>query len=196
MTNLSNLREPRTLQEQPPRPSLASAPLDHVPGVDGLESGARARQMAQIVEAMPDGIVTISRDWKFTFANRRALEMVDLPDIVGRDIFELFPGNLQEPFQTAYRTAMEQRIDIRFEAFHPIPLNLWLKIAACPYDEGIIVFFSDITQRKQAELRETNTARRLAKVMELTSDAVVSVDREWRFTYLNGNAQRDRKSVV
>ena len=146
--------------------------------------------MAQIVEAMPDGIVTISRDWKFTFANRRALEMVDLPDIVGRDIFELFPGNLQEPFQTAYRTAMEQRIDIRFEAFHPIPLNLWLKIAACPYDEGIIVFFSDITQRKEAELRETNTAHRLAEVMELTSDAVVSVDREWRFTYLNGNAQR------
>ena len=33
------------------------------------------------------------------------------------------------------------------------------------------------------------TTRRLNQVMEVTSDAIVSVDRDWIYTYLNANAQ-------
>ena len=154
------------------------------------ESASLARQMAQVLEASPGGIVTVGKDWKFSFVNRRALEIVGTPDIVGHDIWELFPGNLLEPFQTAYRTAMDKRIETSFEAFHPKPLNLWVKVTTRPYEDGIIIFFSDITERKQAELRETATARRLEQVLDVTSDAVASVDREWRYSYLNGNAQR------
>ena len=147
-------------------------------------------QLQAIFDAMPDGVVTVDRDWRFAFANKRALEIVNTPQIVGHDIFQLFPGNLEEPFQSTYRTAMEKRIASGFEAFHSDPLNLWLKVEARPYDGGIIVFFSDITARKLSELREQATAQRLAEVLEATSDAVASLDRNWRYTFLNQNAFR------
>jgi PAS domain S-box-containing protein len=154
---------------------------------------AITRQVRQVFEAIPDGVVIVDQDWRFSFANQRALELVGNPDILGHNIFELFPGNGEEPFGSSYRTTMAQRIPTAFEAFHTAPINLWLKVQAKPFtlndrDEGIIVFFSDISERKQAELREKETARRLAQTLEVTSDAVITLDRQWRFTFLNNNA--------
>ncbi len=147
--------------------------------------------MRQIFDAMPDAVVAIDRDWVFTFANRRALEIVSRDVIVGHNIFELFPGNREEPFHSTYRNAMEQRAEGSFEAFHPAPLNLWLKVEARPLEgDGILVFFSDITERRLAQQREQSTAQRLAEVLEVTSDAIASLDRQWRYTFLNANAQR------
>lgn len=151
---------------------------------------AAARQIRQVFEATADGIVIIDRNWRFTFANQRALELVGSTDIIGHDIFELFPGNLEEPFQSTYRGTMATRMPNEFEAFHGHPLNLWVHVLAKPYEDGIIVFFSDITARKNAELREQATANRLAQVLEVTSDAVVLLDREWRYTFLNTNAKK------
>ena len=34
---------------------------------------ASARQVRQIFEAIPDGVVIVDRDWRFSFANQRAL---------------------------------------------------------------------------------------------------------------------------
>ncbi len=147
--------------------------------------------MRQIFDAMPDGVVTVGLDWTFTFANRRALEIVSRDIIVGHNIFELFPGNRDEPFYSTYKNAMERRIEGSFEAFHTQPLNLWLKVEARPHEgDGIIVFFSDVTERKQAELREQTAAQRLAEVLAVTSDAVIALDRDWRYTFLNENAHK------
>ncbi len=151
---------------------------------------AVTRQVRQAFEAIPDGVVIIGKDWSFQFANQRALELVGNIDIVGHDIFELFPGNNEEPFGSSYRKTMAERVPTEFEAFHPAPLNMWVKVRAKAYEDGIIVFFSDISARKMAELREFEMARRLNQVLEVTSDAVASLDREWRYSYLNGNAQR------
>jgi PAS domain S-box-containing protein len=148
------------------------------------------RIVRQAFEAIPEGVVIVDKDWRFTFANQRALDLVGTRDILGHNIFELFPGNAEEPFGSAYRATMATREPTEFEAFHGDPINTWFKVQAKPYDDGIIIFFADITRRKMAELREQETARRLAQVLDVTSDAVATLDREWRYTYLNANAQR------
>jgi PAS domain S-box-containing protein len=153
-----------------------------------------ADQVRLAFEAIPDGVVIIDSEWRFTFANQRSLEILGHTDILGKNIFELFPGNAREPFDSSYRHTMATRQPSEFEAFNGEPLNTWFRVQAKPYtqgdDEGIIVFFSDVSQRKQSELREQEAARRLAQVLEVTSDAVVSLDRQWRFTYLNTHARR------
>jgi PAS domain S-box-containing protein len=154
---------------------------------------AITRQVRQVFEAIPDGVVIVDQDWRFSFANQRALEVVGQSAIVGHNMFELFPGNHEEPFGSSYRTTMALRVPTEFEAFHTAPINAWLKVQAKPFalheqDAGIIIFFSDITARKEAEMREKETARRLAQTLEVTSDAVCTLDREWRYTFLNSNA--------
>ena len=177
----------------PPSPQSDQAPIPSAAG-DSEALRAAAEQVRLAFEAIPDGVVIIDSNWRFTFANQRALEMVGRADILGKDIFELFPGNAEEPFNSTYRSTMATRRPSEFEAFNGEPLNTWFRVQAKPYtqdaDEGIIVFFSDISERKRAELREQETARTLAQVLEVTSDAVATLDREWRYTYLNANAHR------
>ncbi len=149
---------------------------------------AADRERRQILETIPDAIVIVDRDWRFTFANQRALQLVNETDVLGHNIFELFPGNLEEPFHSCYRKTMAERVPTEFEAYYGGALDLWLKVQARPHEDGIVVFFSNITERKHSELREQQTAQRLAQVMDVTSDAIFTLDREWRITYMNPNA--------
>ncbi len=149
-----------------------------------------SRQVRLAFEAIPEGVVIIGNDWRFTFANQCAQKLLGTAEIVSHNIFELFPGNAEEPFASAYRSTMTTRESTEFEAFHGEPINTWFKVQVKPYEDGIIVFFADISRRKVAELREQETAVRLAQVLDVTSDAVITLDRNWRFTYLNPQASR------
>ena len=142
----------------------------------------------RLFEASPECIVVVDRAWRFRLVNRRATELLGVPDLVGRNLFEAFPGNLEEPYQSAYRRAMEDATAGKFEAYYPAPLDLWFEVAVEPDADGILIYFADISARKQVELREQETADRLTQVLELTSDAIVTLDRDWRFTLLNQRA--------
>ncbi len=164
---------------------------DITPTRESLEREAAAtRRARQVYEAAPDCIVLIDREFRFSFANQRALELLGEPTLVGQNIFDLFPGNREEPYGSTYRRAMLDRIPGEFEAWHGAPLLRWLKVSAQPYEDGIIVFFSDITARKEAEMREQEMARQLAQVLDVTSDAVISFRRDWTVAYLNKKARQ------
>ncbi len=152
---------------------------------------AASTQLEQVYAATPDAILILDSDWNFTFANQNAIDLLHSGPLVGKNLWRLFPGNREEPYNSSYRRTMDERIPIEFEAFYPEPLRLWFRVLARPFGENcIIVFFSDITIRKAAEERRDELTRRLDQVLEVTSDAVVSLDRDYRFTFLNQNAQK------
>ena len=197
---LATAESENSLSKDPLRDALAdrSESISERTGSSEAEKAASIaaealRQVAIAFEALPDGVAIVDSQWRFTFANQRAQEIVGRADLAGRNIFELFPGNLKEPFYSTYHRAMTTREPGEFEAFHGEPLNLWFRVQAKPYtqgiDDGILVFFSDVSERKRSEQREQETARRLAQVLEVTSDAIASIDRGWRYTYLNSKAQ-------
>ncbi len=49
---------------------------------------------------------------------------------------------------------------------------------------------SDVTERKLALERERESERQLHQVLEVTAGGVFSLNTDWEFTYLNGNARR------
>lgn len=57
-------------------------------------------------------------------------------------------------------------------------------------DTVILVVCEDVTERKRTEeaLRESN--RRIENILESITDAFFALDSEWRFTYLNSEAER------
>lgn len=108
-------------------------------------------QLWQFLDATSDGIVFLDREYKVTFLNRRGRELIS-PDgsIVGKNLFESFPAANYEgsPYIENYRTTMERGEVRDFEAFYPDPLNIWLRVQSYPSDEGIVVFFRDVTQER------------------------------------------------
>jgi PAS domain S-box-containing protein len=132
----------------------------------------KERQLRQVFEATTDAIAMLDRAYVFKYLNRRAEEMLaPSGDVLGKDLWTSFPGVVYagSPYVRTYHRAMESRIPGRFEAFYPEPLNLWLAVEARPTDDGIIVFFRDITdERRAAEQlrRKSEEAERQAAEIE------------------------------
>ena len=156
--------------------------------VEKLRESAN-RQFQQVLDTSPDSIVCIDRNWICTFANRAASVILKSNDLIGSNLWTTFPGNQQEPFISNYRAAMEQRVPTEFEAYYSDPLDVWFRVIARPYEDGIIIFATDITSRKKAEARRDTTSRQLQQVFEATHDAVISLSRDWTFTFLNRRAR-------
>ena len=54
---------------------------------------------------------------------------------------------------------------------------------------GSVLVFRDITERKEAEAAEKKAAEQTRTILNSISDAFVSLDRDWRYTYVNGQAE-------
>ena len=109
--------------------------------------------MAQFFDATTDAIFFLDREFRFTFLNRRAEELLaPSGDILGTVLFESFPGAVYEgsPYVENYRRTMETGEPGRFEAYYPEPLNKWFSAQSYPADNGIIVFFRDISEERFA----------------------------------------------
>ncbi len=180
-----------TSEERTPgdSPNLHPDPGDTV-GLNGPVglSDISGLQLQCVFDASPDAIVCIDRNWTCTLFNPAARDIFQADDLLGANLWTRFPLNQQEPFASNYRTCMDERISTEFETFCPEPLNLWLRVLARPCEEGIIIFSRDISDRKHAETIRNNAARQLEQVFEATTDGVLSLDRNWNFTFLNSHA--------
>lgn len=72
---------------------------------------------------------------------------------------------------------------------------IWIRlIGECVREQGRVTRIQgavqDITEMKQAMDRADNLGERLAATLESVTDAFFTVDRDWRFTYVNREAER------
>ncbi len=152
-------------------------------------SDPSTRQLHQVLESITDSILCVDRNWKCTFANRAARALRKVDTLVGNDLWADAPAHREEPFSSNLRRTMEQRIPTEFEAFYAEPIDAWFQIYVRPFDDGgIIIVSSDITARKRAETLRDAFADRLNQVLEATTDGIVSLDRDWNYTFLNTRA--------
>ena len=107
-------------------------------------------QLKQVFDSTSDGIVLLDHEYRLTFLNRRAQELLaPSGDVLGKSLWTAFPGAVYEhsPYVATYRRAMEERLPGSFEAYYPEPLNLWLAVEALPASDGIIVFSATLPSR-------------------------------------------------
>ena len=110
--------------------------------------------MEQYFDAATDGIIFLDRDYCMTFLNRRAQQILAASgDAVGENLFEKYPFTVYpgSPYVEHYKRSMELRIPGDFEAYYPSPFNMWLRVQSYPSDEGIMIFFRDITEEKRSQ---------------------------------------------
>lgn len=132
-----------------------------------LERGrhaAEARARA-VLASITDGFMAFGRDWRFTELNSEAEHILGRAsaDLVGRNVWDEYPGLSGTEFERIYRRAAGQGEPGAATAFYP-DHDRWYEARAFPAPEGISVFFRDVTpERRAAEaLRESEWRSRLA----------------------------------
>jgi PAS domain S-box-containing protein len=109
------------------------------------------------VEATTDNVILLNREFEITFINKATAELngISQDSVVGRSIWEVWPGNVGTNIETNYRKAMAERVPVRFmhEYFEPNRFDLWLEIHAYPIPDGLAIFFHDVSELRAAKTR-------------------------------------------
>ncbi len=117
-----------------------------------------------ILEATTDGAMLLDHDFNFTYANRTAFEIIgEDRDLIGRNIWEMFPGAARTRAYDEYKAAAEQRKCARFTFYEP-NLGQWLDVSVRPIPSGLLLLFRDLSRERAAlaELRQSEERLRLA----------------------------------
>ncbi|MDN3581494.1 PAS domain S-box protein [Mucilaginibacter flavus] len=94
--------------------------------------------------------------------------------ITGKSIFDLFPiqQNALYPF---YQKALRERIIVKAEEYSPI-LKKWIRLAAYPTDDGVAVYFADISESKAKDIQLKEAVERYELVARATKDVIYDWD--------------------
>jgi PAS domain S-box-containing protein len=168
-------------------------PSEFLPERRNLErrkKDAHNQQLARLLLHIPDGVLCVNHDWQITFANPEARKTLQIESrhIEAETVWKIFPNVVGTEFERLARSVMDTQVPAHFEHFST-PRDIWLDLNFVPMPGGIAVVLRDITDRKGAELLRDAASRQLLQVLEATTDAVVSINREWNFTFLNPQAR-------
>ena len=158
-----------------------------------LELEKSQKQIVNILENVTDGFFALNRQWEFTYVNPKAEECLHekRQELLGHNIWEQFPDTAKTIFFHEFHKAVSRNVAVKFEAYYE-QLSVWFEVEAYPSEEGLSVFFQNITDRKivdnalekiycQLE-QQTNL---LDTVLSTTPDRLLMFDRTGRLTYIN-----------
>jgi len=124
----------------------------------GRERRSRA-ELSGILESISDAFFALDAERRFTYVNREAERLWgrDRGELLGRNIWEVFPGTVGSEPHGAVERALRDGISGGFESFSTA-LGLWMSGRVYPRaGGGVSVYFRDVTERKRVEeaLRES-----------------------------------------
>lgn len=158
-------------------PDPVGAGSDARSGPDGDDAPTSADR---ILESIPTAFFALGRDWRFTYVNAEAERLLGRAraDLLGGDVWDLFPAATGTAFERHYRVAMASGEPATFDEFYPAPLDTWFEVRAWPTPEGLSVYFIDVTVRRRLQEATERIARRAALTASVTSDLSRTLDAE------------------
>jgi PAS domain S-box-containing protein len=118
-----------------------------------------AARLTTTLESITDAFFTLDRDWRFTYLNRETerLWQTTRADLLGKVIWDEFKETIGGAFDHRFRQAVRENCSVAFEEYYA-PLGLWLEVRAYPSEEGLAVYFCDVTKRRrdQEALQQLN----------------------------------------
>jgi len=141
-----------------------------------------------LIERVSDAFVSMDNDWNFTYVNKKAGELLGkLPEkLLGKNIWEIFPDDIDKPYYHAYRHAMQSQQYQFYEEFYP-SLNKWFKNHMYPSKDGLTIFFKDITQIKNVSQALSDKEEKYRSLIEQASDGIVITDLEGNILEVNNS---------
>lgn len=160
---------------------------------------ASEKSLSALLAASPDYILLVDRDQRVRFASLSILKAIGkrAESVHGtRLVDHAFLGGAQADFTERLGAVVTGGGAHRFEGWcDTVSGRKYLEFIFSPiYEEGritaAVITARDLTDRLQMEARLRESNHRVASILESISDAFVSLDNEWRYTYVNREAER------
>ena len=115
-----------------------------------LELHRSKEKITTILESITDGFYTLDKDWRVTYWNAEAARVLRKPkeEILGRCIWDEFEEAVSSVLYQEFYRAVQEQVAVHLQEYYT-PLNVWVEISAYPSEQGLSVYFKDITEQKR-----------------------------------------------
>jgi PAS domain S-box-containing protein len=169
--------------------------LMHIDITDRVNAEQKAivqrKQIENLLKGMGDAFMTIDGNWQFTFANEHALTLMrkTREEVQGQVIWELFSDIRNTRFETELRRVATTQKDAEFEILYPA-YDLWLHVRVYPHDNGLAVFYNNITERKKAEQELQASEYKFRALTDNAPDMLELYDEDLKLSYCSLSVEK------
>jgi len=138
---------------------------------------ARNRRIRRVYERIDDGFVALDEEWRLTYANSRAAELLDRPndELMGKRVTDVFPEIEDTEFYEAAAGVLEDQEVLTVEEYYGL-LDAWFEVRIFPDVDGLSIYFRDITDRKRRQQELERSRKRYRALVDTAPTAIVVVD--------------------
>lgn len=144
------------------------------------------RRVTNVLESITDAFVALDRQWRITYVNHETARLngQKLEEIVGKTHWEQWPWSVGTKVEREYRRAITEQVAVHFEVFYE-PLSIWLEIHAYPSEDGLSIYYRDITERKQAQETLEKKENELRLITNALPVLIAYINSEQRYCFHN-----------
>jgi PAS domain S-box-containing protein len=130
-----------------------------------------------ILESIADGFMAVDRNWIVTYWNKEAerISGMQREDIVGKMLWDVYADAIPLKFYSEAHRALRQQVQVNYEEYFP-PRGTWIDTSVYPSEEGLAIYFKDITEKKLIQENIRLTKERYEMVAKATNDAIYEWD--------------------
>jgi PAS domain S-box-containing protein len=137
------------------------------------EATEATRQIRRMFKRITDAFFSLDDDWEITYVNQQAAEFAGATqdDLIGKHVTDVMSEQRSRQFFDAYRRALEEQEPVTFESESSTQPGAWVEERVYPSEDGISVYFRDITDRKQVEMELRETKAKIEELHDIAARA-------------------------
>ena len=127
---------------------------------------ATVQHLRHIHDRISDAYLGLDDSSTITYLDEDAARLLqgDREVLLGDRLWDVLPDAVGSPFETQFERALEGDTSVDFET-HYEPFDTWFDVRAFPVDDGLSVYFRDITERKRLESAVEDREAELGEVV-------------------------------
>ena len=112
------------------------------------------REKNTILESIGDAFFAVDKNWVVNYWNSMATRVLfkSKEEMLGNNLWDVFKDAANSVSYKNYHRAVATKQAVHFEDYYA-PLKKWYEVSAYPAENGLSVYFKDITERKEAMIQ-------------------------------------------
>ena len=119
---------------------------------DQQKSRQLAMRLTTTLASITQAFVTLDAQCCFTYLNKESEQLLrhTAAELLGKEIWQILITDKNQRLRQELQRSIATGSQIEFEDFYP-SLGKWLEVQACPFVEGLAVYFRDVSKRRKSQ---------------------------------------------